>query len=92
MVMTMFEPSIDEVMLTRDFAHLQALSRRLPSISSRSSRLHADGVIGGDVHVDREAAIGVEAEERAGEGVGGFGDGTARAEWGTRAAARACAR
>ena len=41
--------------------------------------LHADGVIGGDVHVDREAAIGVEAKKRSGESAGGFGDGTSRA-------------
>ena len=61
-VMTISEPLAADASVTRDFAHLQALSRRLPSISSRSSRSHAhrrgrgDREMNGDARVRRGGA------------------------------------
>ena len=51
-------------------AHWQALSSRLPSISSRSSRWPAHAVIGRHLDVDGEAALGMKAQQRARERVG----------------------
>ena len=50
---------------TRDCAHLQALSTRLPTISSRSCRSPRKRVVARRLDVDRDAAVAVDLLHRA---------------------------